>query len=74
MNENNGRPEWAQGPEWEGWDLYKGCHVSRLTRSCGPIAIIQSGSLYRLSGFYLNTASAALAIANLIAEDRGGWA
>lgn len=70
------RPEWAKGPEWDEWRFE---YPAFRFAADGQIVRVQRheyshGVKYSVNGLGVNQASTALAIANLIAEDRGGWA
>ena len=84
------RPEWASGPEWEGWSVDKayGEAVFRGLRNphndphdCisielrrNPIIRFGRGSRWDAIELYGGTVEGALAIGNAYAEDAGGWA
>ena len=75
---NNNRPEWAQGPEWDGWawDHVRAERVTVAHDRIYIVVLVEDGIITEAScdrGRYVKP-STALAIANLIAEDRGGWA
>ena len=83
MNENNGRPEWAQGPEWEGWrwnpharEMYRPVNSGSVQiepdNPSDPVLWVVGDSATNY--IKVDRLASALAIANLIAEDRGGWA
>lgn len=68
------RPEWANGPEWDGWKwIPQTACMGRRSNEPNFITIERCGLSFRVRGIYLKTAKAALRIANVIAEDCGGW-
>lgn len=80
----NNRPEWAQGDAWDGWQWDPHHHEMRRQTNCGSVQI-ESDDSNQLDHLwvvgdsctnYIDVArmSTAIAIANLIAEDQGGWA
>jgi hypothetical protein len=73
---NNNRPEWAQGPEWDGWEGI--CTQFCVTRKIMDRTILRISRTMdgrcRVGKGHATSPATALAIANLIAEDRGGWA
>ncbi len=79
----NNRPEWAQGPEWDGWrwnpqlcEMYKPTNCGSVQIQPDDPSIITLWVVGDSVTNYINVQShiSALAIANIIAEDRGGWA
>jgi len=77
MSSVNDRPEWAQGQEWDGWAKHMDSVRRRL--STGKyIYAYKSGVWVQLVADSVNVSvfstAAAIAIANIIAADRGMWA
>lgn len=67
------RPDWASGPEWEGW-VYRHLRVHRNTKKYKSFEISQNGGLWvGTSLIFLSSPADALEVANLIAEKLGGW-
>jgi len=68
------RPDWASGPEWDGWRMVIG-HIRRTTERRTGMEISKDGWLWVGSALlYLPDPAAALRVANVIAEELGGWA
>lgn len=71
------RPDWASGPEWEGWEPF----VLTVTRSSPAfdMAIGSDGGLHVWpsldSGVCIpfHSPESALRVANCIAAEMGGW-
>ena len=76
MAERSYGPHWAQGPEWEGWEMY--CDHMRKCLSTGKWVYAYANGIqrYELIADSVNISLTSIAalhkVANVIAEDRGG--
>lgn len=76
MSRPNERPDWASGPEWEGWQewprgVYRSCpQLSFVIYAIGGMAIHDEQSEIEIT---TDSPQAALAAANALAEACGGW-
>lgn len=74
------RPEWASGPEWDGWTLDDGAGVLAMVRNVKgghEIGILADGFCVSNSIGEVGidaTPALALVAANAIADAAGGWA
>lgn len=81
MSNENNRPAWAQGPEWEGWEREEDRvtratkhNVTTFTIACdGYLAFDCDANGYERH-ICCGSPESALRIANAIAAEFGGWA
>jgi hypothetical protein len=78
-----GLPDWATGPEWEGWKWHKRVQAMmrwsestgyEITDDCELVVTRMSSELWDGSAIQGVSHATALAVANLLAESDGGWA
>lgn len=79
MNGVDDRPDWAKGPEWDGWNWSSPGYAKRMVVDGLELSIsfypgVKGRGVQGTCGHPYVEPSTALAIANLVAEDRGGWA